>query len=411
VREGVPEVREFSGGIHGQTFVSSDLGRTWRFLVEVLGLRLVKRTVHHHDERLPVHYFGFGDGAGGSDGPVVGYVEWNPIFYALPEAGLVDRETTRAATRAARIGDNRGRWGVGTNHHLALRVPSRDALLKWKRRLQDHGVHVTGPYDRNFFWGIYFRDPDGAILEMAVTDDVQASRLFLEGGAGGGDVASDHVSARDETLVGVRSENEVAAETWHEPVTEIGPEMALQGFHHVTSVGSDADRTTEFYVEGLGIDLIRRTDYLDADGTHYYYSVGPKAEPGQILTFFGFPDHEPGRLGAGLAHHFSLAATDEDALHGWREEMLRRGVAAGEVQDHHYYKGFYLRDPDGHLVLVATPPDFLRDEDADGLGGRLCLPEHLEGRRAQIEGHHRLRPAPTSAASAAPALDGSPVGR
>jgi hypothetical protein len=88
----------------------------------------------------------------------------------MPEKGFTDPDVTKQGVSSPRVGDPKGRWGAGTNHHLALHVPNRNGLLKWKRRLTDFGYHVTGPYNRHYFHAIYFRDPDGAIIEIATTE-------------------------------------------------------------------------------------------------------------------------------------------------------------------------------------------------------------------------------------------------
>jgi glyoxalase family protein len=38
---------------------------------------------------------------------------------------------------------------------------------RFKAHLEQHGVRVSGPFDRTYFRSIYFRDPDGHILEIA----------------------------------------------------------------------------------------------------------------------------------------------------------------------------------------------------------------------------------------------------
>lgn len=59
--------------------------------------------------------------------------------------------------------------------HLALEVEDMDALAKGKRRLEAHGVHVVGPIDHGMCHSIYFFDPSGHRMEMAVrhTDPVE----------------------------------------------------------------------------------------------------------------------------------------------------------------------------------------------------------------------------------------------
>lgn len=69
------------------------------------------------------------------------------------------------------------------------------------------------------------------------------------------------------------------------------------------------------------------------------------------------------------------------------------------MEDHLYCRAVTFRDPDGHLLQIATPPNFTIDESASSLGARLCLPEHLESQRTGIERFHQLRPAPGSPAA------------
>jgi catechol 2,3-dioxygenase-like lactoylglutathione lyase family enzyme len=376
-------------GVNNQVFVASNLGRIEYFYSVLLGLPLVKRTVHHLDPRLPVITFGFQTFKDESRrGHTISYIEWNPIFYMMPEAGFVDPNTTSAGVASPRAGDPKGRWGAGTNHHLALHVPNRNGLLKWKRRLTDLGLHVTGPYNRQYFHAIYLRDPDGAIIEIATT----------EPGFGHDEVVlgSSFRPQPKENLIGGRNEVLTAAETWPQPVPTITDDFALRGFHHITSISSNAERTAKFFVETVGLRLIKKTDYLDEKGgTHYYYACDDDLSPGSVLTFFGLPGYSAGRLGTGLSHHFSLEVENDAALVHEHERLKRAGVEASNVQNAIYNKLFFFRDPDGHICAISTPTQLTIDEPGDELGRKLCLPPEVEEKRTEIERNIALRPAPT----------------
>jgi catechol 2,3-dioxygenase-like lactoylglutathione lyase family enzyme len=179
-------------GLHHVTLVASNAQRTADFYTGVLGLRLVKTTVNF-DDRGSYHLY-FADETG-SAGTVITFFEW---------------------TRAPR-----GRPDIGGTHHVALRVRDRDGLLKWKRRLTDLGLKVIGPYDRHCFTSIYFRDPDGVILEIA-TDG--PGMLVDEGG-----LAEEQRTPPSELVRGARDEAAIAAITWPEPVGHIDAGMSLLG--------------------------------------------------------------------------------------------------------------------------------------------------------------------------------------
>ena len=52
--------------------------------------------------------------------------------------------------------------------HLALKVDSVDTMMKVKARMEADGIEVIGPTDHTIFKSIYFRDPSGHRLELAV---------------------------------------------------------------------------------------------------------------------------------------------------------------------------------------------------------------------------------------------------
>lgn len=59
---------------------------------------------------------------------------------------------------------NTPRW----TQHLALEVESMEVLLTTKERLDAAGIKVIGPTDHALFQSIYFFDPSGHRLELAV---------------------------------------------------------------------------------------------------------------------------------------------------------------------------------------------------------------------------------------------------
>ena len=56
--------------------------------------------------------------------------------------------------------------GIGNLHHLALNV-SRSTYTQVAQRLNERGIWNTGNIDRGFMDSIYFRDPNGQLLELA----------------------------------------------------------------------------------------------------------------------------------------------------------------------------------------------------------------------------------------------------
>ena len=57
--------------------------------------------------------------------------------------------------------------GAGSVHHVAFAVDDRKAQLEVRKALMDTGYSVTPVKDRNYFYAIYFRTPDGILFEVA----------------------------------------------------------------------------------------------------------------------------------------------------------------------------------------------------------------------------------------------------
>jgi glyoxalase family protein len=62
----------------------------------------------------------------------------------------------------------RGMQGAGTVHHIAWHSRDEDHE-SWRARVAEAGMHVTPVIDRDYFYSIYFRQPQGILFEIATT--------------------------------------------------------------------------------------------------------------------------------------------------------------------------------------------------------------------------------------------------
>jgi glyoxalase family protein len=151
-------------GIHDVTVNSARPEGTTTLLTEVLGFhRAATFELERGAGRLTL--FETGDGGAGSQVRVV----------APAEA-------------------RRGFAGIGGVHHVAFRTPDEEQQRQWRDRITQAGLQVTPVIDRFYFHSIYFREPGGALFEIATdgpgfaTDEPESAlgeRLslppFLEG--------------------------------------------------------------------------------------------------------------------------------------------------------------------------------------------------------------------------------------
>jgi glyoxalase family protein len=162
-------------GVHHLTFVGSNREATIAFYQEVLGMPLVLDQPNldvPDEEHL---YFDAGDGR-------------LITFFVRP-------------TRANDPTPNPE--GIGNLHHVAFTV-SRAVYTQVAARLRERGIANTGPIDRGFMDSIYFRDPNGQLLEMAcykfvppagyTVADVLSTAHRLRVAAGAANVTDEHLA-------------------------------------------------------------------------------------------------------------------------------------------------------------------------------------------------------------------------
>ena len=144
-------------GIHHVTAISGPARRNLAFYTEVLGLRLVKKTVNFDDPG--TYHFYFGDAAG-SPGTILTFFPWE---HAAP-----------------------GRLGIGQTQETVFRVPE-GALGWWTHRFVEKGVpHDT--IEKRFGESVLsFRDPDGMRLALACVPGSGTEPAWE-----GGDVPAEH---------------------------------------------------------------------------------------------------------------------------------------------------------------------------------------------------------------------------
>lgn len=129
-RSTVPEKHQLRG-FHAVRLWERDLERTARFLTEGLGFEQTEEDGGWH--RFEV--------TGGGAGRRIELRE-------LPE-------------------ERRGTWGTGAVHHVAFRVDDEDQQVLVRERVARAGQQPTEFINRFWFRSIYFREPGGALFEVA----------------------------------------------------------------------------------------------------------------------------------------------------------------------------------------------------------------------------------------------------
>lgn len=213
-------------GFHHLTVIASHPAGNVGFYRDLLGMRLVKKTVNFDD---PGSYHLYYGDAAGSPGTLMTFFAWPRAVRGARGVGEITRlgirtprgvagtgaepdglqlDLTEGPSRlesiemtvahreptetfmtqklgfelqgdgslrlgAAQVeiredlGGSRGRQSAGSVHHVAWSVPSDEVQVQWQSRLREAGVAVTPVRDRQYFHSIYFQEPGGILFEIA----------------------------------------------------------------------------------------------------------------------------------------------------------------------------------------------------------------------------------------------------
>ena len=311
------------GGLHHVTAVTSNASGNVDFYTNVLGLRMVKKTVNQDD--VSAYHLFYGDERGNA-GTEMTFFDWSSIGQHVPAAGQI------SAT--------------------ALRVPGREALEWWVQRFNEYGVPHSEIAERAGRAVLAFTDPEGQRLELV--DDTLPAQVS-----------------------GVRP-----GTPWQK--SPVPTQSAIRGLEGVTLTVRNLEPTAAVLTEVMGF---RKVGEFAVNGQQAaLFEVGPGG-PGAEVRLIARPDlRRSMRVGAGGVHHVAFRTPDEEQHLAWHDRLIDAGLAATPVIDRYYFRSIYFREPGGVLFEIATDgPGFATDEDVEHLGERLSLPPFLEPHRKEIE--------------------------
>jgi glyoxalase family protein len=310
------------GGLHHVTAVTTEAAENVAFYTEVLGLRLVKKTVNQDD--VSAYHLFYGDELG-RPGTEVTFFDWPHLRVAPNHVGAGEISATE------------------------LRVTGREALEYWADRLEGFAIAHGGVEERDGRALIAFTDPEGQRLR--VVDDTGAgvpggipwaeSPVPQEAGIRG--LGAIELTVRDlgptawvlTEVLGFRQTSEYARDGGRVVSFEVGPggpgaevrvveepgappaHLGRGGVHHVAFRTPDDEEHAAWRerirAAGLGV-----TPQID----RYYFRSIYFREPGGVL--FEIATDGPGFTSDEDAAHLGERLALPPFLEPHREEIERR---------------------------------------------------------------------------------------
>jgi len=131
------------------------------------------------------------------------------------------------------------------------------------------------------------------------------------------------------------------------------------GIHHVTCIAGDPQQNMDFWVETLGLRLVKRSINQDDPSTYHFFFADSEGTPGTSMTFFPWENLRQGKVGSGQVSRTAFRVP-EGSLEFWEDRFEARGVDYEDRTERFGETVLPFYDPDGlpvELVACEIPDD------------------------------------------------------
>ncbi|WP_410502095.1 ring-cleaving dioxygenase [Exiguobacterium acetylicum] len=313
-------------GIHHVSILTGMAERNYQFYTQVLGMRLIKKTVNQDDTTSYHLFYGDAQGNPGTD----------LTFFDIPHLG-------------------KGVPGASSISSTSLRVKTTDSLRFWQQRFKEKEVDHDEIVERAGRQTLAFRDQEGTRLILVAED----GEIGVAGGV-----------------------------PW--PQEEIPSEHAIVGLGAVTLTVNDPTLTVRVLTEVMGFRKVGTYPSLAGEFAPIEVYATGAGGIGAEVHIEARPDLDRERLGRGGVHHVAFRVPNSDEYEKWVERLNAYHLPNSGKVDRHYFQALYFREPNHILFELSTDtPGFATDESLETLGETLALPPFLEPKRAAIEARLR----------------------
>jgi glyoxalase family protein len=130
--------------------------------------------------------------------------------------------------------------------------------------------------------------------------------------------------------------------------------MQLNGIHHVTAVSARIAENVDFYTQGLGLRLVKKSVNQDDISAYHLFYADKLGSPGTDMTFFDWP-----HIGLNVRGTDSIAGTafrvgSKAALDFWVQRMNQKGIQRSEITEFAGRQLLPFTDPEGQQLYLVN---------------------------------------------------------
>ncbi|SDJ03732.1 ring-cleaving dioxygenase [Natribacillus halophilus] len=308
-------------GIHHLSALTANAAKNVEFYTEVMGMRLVKKTVNQDD--VGVYHLFYGDERGNPGTELT--------FFEIPMAAPNYR-------------------GASSISGTSLRVKNDEALDYWKKRFEEHGVDHEDIRIR-------------AGRNTLAFEDFEGQRLIL---------------VSDENNTGV-----LGGVPWEKaPVPQA---YGIIGLGPIYLTVRDPEPTAQILTKVMGFRRKENADYTAGDGDVLVFETGEGGTGAEvhIIKAPELPFERQGR--GGVHHVAFRVDDEEELKKWINHINDTGLPNSGFVERYYFRSLYFREPNGILFELATDGPGFATDEDLAHLGESLSLPPYLEPQREQIE--------------------------
>ncbi|MFE4429001.1 ring-cleaving dioxygenase [Peribacillus butanolivorans] len=309
-------------GIHHLSAITANASENYDFYTNVLGMRLVKKTVNQDNPS--VYHLFYGDEVGNPGTELT--------FFEIPMSAPTHRGTNSISGTSLRVADDK-------------------SFSYWKERFEEFGVEHSEITERAGHQVLSFEDSEGHRLTLV----------------------------SDEKNKGVKG-----GKPWDK--SPVPTDYGIIGLGPIKLTVRYATPTAGVLTEVLGYQQTRQyMSEMEGQPDILVFETGEGGN-GSEIHLEERSDLQGERPGRGSVHHVAFRVENEEELRNWVKKIDDVGFTNSGFVDRYYFRSLYFREPNGILFELATDgPGFATDEHVDHLGENLALPPFLESKREQIE--------------------------
>lgn len=132
-----------------------------------------------------------------------------------------------------------------------------------------------------------------------------------------------------------------------------------KGIHHISVLAGNPAENYNFYVNKLGMRLVKRSVNQDDPSTYHLFYGNEAAQPGSSITFFPWPRAHKGNPGTGESVNVAFKVP-EGSEEFWLKRLKDQDIEHSDIFDVFGNPSMRFQDPDGleiDLIFVGDAKD------------------------------------------------------